>query len=212
MMVLKGKTHAAIGAVSGTIVAVWVEAAPFETALLALIGSVSALVPDLDVNGKLANSITVEKKWLILFFTVSGLLLALYSYFMLFGVNQITGFLTSIGLLLLPRLFIKQRTMLFLTGAAVVYAGWYIQQNWLIYTGLFILFASLVSHRTWTHSLIGFWLFYFVAAEISRTYLLPGLLPALLLSYFSHLLADMKLLPANKKGIKFFYPIWKKEF
>lgn len=209
---MKGTAHAAIGAATGAGVSMWVHGSPLDTVLLAAIGSVAALVPDLDVNGKLANSITVEKKWLILFFSFSGLLLAAYSFFMLFGVKQITGLLISIGFLLLPRLFIKQRTMLFITGAAVTYTGWYIAETWILYAGFFILFASLVSHRTWTHSFIGLLLFYFVASEAAQAFSLPGLFLTLLLSYFSHLAADMKLLPANKKGTKFFYPFWKKEF
>ncbi len=209
---MKGSTHAAIGAVSGLGVSIWINAAPLETAILAGVGSVAALVPDLDVNGKLANKITVEKKWLILFFSIAGLFLALYSYFMLIGIKQMSGFLISMGLLLLPRLFIKQRTMLFITGALVLYAGWYIKETWVMYTALFIIFASLVSHRTWTHSIIGVAVFYFVAVEIVKEYPLPGLFMTLLISYISHLIADMKMLPANKKGTKWFYPLWKKEF
>lgn len=209
---MKGSSHAVIGAATGVGTAVWLQSTPIETALFACVGAVAALVPDLDVNGKLANKITVEKKWLILFFTAAGLLLALYSYFMLFGLKQATGFMISLGLLLLPRLFIKQRMMLFLTGLLVMYAGWYIDETWVLYAGLFILFSSLVSHRTWTHSIIGILFFYLVAAEIARAYPVPGLLAVLVLSYFSHLVADMKMLPANKKGTKFFYPIWKKEF
>lgn len=209
---MKGSSHAVIGAATGVGTAVWLQSTPIETALFACVGAVAALVPDLDVNGKLANKITVEKKWLILFFTAAGLLLALYSYFMLFGLKQATGFMISLGLLLLPRLFIKQRMMLFLTGLLVMYAGWYINETWVLYAGLFILFSSLVSHRTWTHSIIGILFFYLVAAEIARAYPVPGLLAVLVLSYVSHLVADMKMLPANKKGTKFFYPIWKKEF
>ena len=202
----------AIGAAAGVGAAVWMQSSILDTALFAAAGAVAALMPDLDVNGKLANKITVEKKWLILFFAVSGLLLALYSYFMLFGVKQASGFIVSVALLLLPRLFIKQRMMLFLTGALTIYAGWYINETWVMYIGMFILFASLVSHRTWTHSIIGVVVFYFVAVEIARAYPVDGLLAALLLGYISHLLADMKMLPANKKGTKFFYPLWKKEF
>lgn len=209
---MKGSSHAVIGAATGVGTAVWLQSTPIETALFACVGGVAALVPDLDVNGKLANKITVEKKWLILFFTAAGLLLALYSYFMLFGLKQATGFMISLGLLLLPRLFIKQRMMLFLTGLLVMYAGWYINETWVLYAGLFILFSSLVSHRTWTHSIIGILFFYLVAAEIARAYPVPGLLAVLVLSYVSHLVADMRILPANKKGTKFFYPIWKKEF
>ncbi|OES45865.1 hypothetical protein BA724_02005 [Domibacillus iocasae] len=209
---MKGTSHMMIGAATGIGVAVWTQSPPINTALFVCIGAVTALVPDLDVNGKLANKITIEKKWLVLFFTVAGLLLALYSYFMLFGMKQASGFILSVGLLLLPRLFIKQRMMLFLTGALVLYTGWYINESWIMYIGLFILFASLVSHRTWTHSIIGILFFYFVAAEIERVYPIDGLLTVLVLSYMSHLLADMKMLPANKKGTKFFYPLWKKEF
>ncbi len=201
-----------IGAATGFGVGVWMQSSLVEAALFTGVGAVSALVPDLDVNGKLANKITVEKKWLILFFAAAGLLLALYSYFLLFGVKQAAGFTASVALLMLPRLFIKQRMMLFFTGALVVYVGWYINEVWIMYIGLFILFASVVSHRTWTHSIIGIILFYFVAAEITRAYPINGLLAALVLSYISHLLADMKMLPANKKGTKFFYPLWKKEF
>ncbi|OLN21592.1 hypothetical protein BTO30_14005 [Domibacillus antri] len=209
---MKGSTHAAIGAAAGLGVSIWINASPLETAVLSGIGAISALVPDLDVNGKLANKITVEKKWLILFFTAAGLMLALYSYFMLFGIKQMSGFFISIGLLLLPRLFIKQRTMLFLTGAVVLYAGRRIDELWIIYMALFIIFSSLVSHRTWTHSIIGIVLFGFVASEIVNTYPIPGLFATLIISYTSHLAADMKILPANKKGVKWFYPLWKKEF
>ncbi len=202
----------AIGAATGVAIAVWTQSSVVEAALFGFVGGVAALAPDLDVNGKLANKITVEKKWLVLFFAIAGLLLALYSYFMLFGIKQITGFLVSLGLLLLPKLFIKQRMMLFLTGVIVAYAGWYINEMWIVYIGLFILFASVVSHRTWTHSFVGVILFYFVAAEVAQKFPIEGLQAVLILGYVSHLVADMKMLPANKKGTKFFYPLWKKEF
>ena len=32
------------------------------------------------------------------------------------------------------------------------------------------------------------------------------------LGYISHLVADMKMLPVNRRGVKLFAPIWNKEF
>ncbi|WP_191992041.1 metal-dependent hydrolase [Bacillus aerolatus] len=209
---MKGSSHLAIGGAAGLGVALYLHTDPLTTASLIGIGSVAGLAPDLDVNGKLSNRITISKKWLILFFAAAGLLLIGYSYFTLSGFTQPAGFVIGLCLMLLPRLFIKQRTMLFVTGAALAYAAWYTDIFWLLLLSIFIIVSSFLAHRSLTHSIIGTACFAAIAWHFEQSVQLEGSFLAGTLAYASHLVADMKIWPVNKKGVKWFQPLFNKEF
>ncbi|WP_100331088.1 metal-dependent hydrolase [Bacillus xiapuensis] len=209
---MKGSAHLTIGGAAGLAAAMYLHTDPLATASLVGIGAVSGLAPDLDVNGKLSNRITISKKWLILFFALAGGLLAIYSYWDLSGMMQLAGILIGSGLILLPRLFIKQRTMLFLTGAAIGYAGFYMDLYWMMLLSGFIIVSSFLSHRTLTHSVIGLVYFGYIAWHFEQSVQVEGSFIAAVLAYASHLVADMKAWSFNKKGVKWFQPFVHKEF
>lgn len=50
---------------------------------------------------------------------------------------------------------IRQKHMLTITGIGVLAGGVILQELWLILFGIYILIASFVSHRSYTHSLLG---------------------------------------------------------
>ncbi|MGM7637069.1 metal-dependent hydrolase [Bacillus sp. Hm123] len=209
---MNGSAHLAIGGATGLVTALYLQTDPLSTASLISIGAVVGLAPDLDVNGKLANRITISKKWLILFFAVCGMLLIGYSYVQLVGLMKLAGFGIGIGLLLLPRLFIKQRTMLFLTGAILAYVGWHTNIYWVMLLSGFIMISSFLAHRSLTHSIIGVVYFGYIAWHFEQSVALEGSFMAAVLAYVSHLVADMKMWSFNKKGVKWFQPIFNKEF
>ncbi|WP_338754321.1 metal-dependent hydrolase [Bacillus sp. FJAT-52991] len=209
---MKGSAHLAIGGAAGLVTALYLQTDPLSTVSLISLGAVAGLAPDLDVNGKLSNRITISKKWLILFFALCGVLLIGYSYLHLAGFMKSAGFLIGVCLLLLPRLFIKQRTMLFLTGAIIAYVGWQADIYWVMLLSGFIIVSSFLSHRSLTHSIIGVIFFGYIAWHFEQSVGLEGSFLAAVLAYASHLVADMKMWSFNKKGVKWFQPIFNKEF
>ncbi|PAQ15363.1 hypothetical protein CD798_06120 [Bacillaceae bacterium SAOS 7] len=64
---MKGSAHLAIGGATGLVTAMYLQTDPLSTASLIGIGAVAGLAPDLDVNGKLANRITIRKSGLFCF-------------------------------------------------------------------------------------------------------------------------------------------------
>ncbi|MBM7649197.1 inner membrane protein [Bacillus ectoiniformans] len=209
---MKGSSHLTIGAAAGLGAAVYLHTDPFSTVSLVGLGALSGLAPDLDVNGKLSNRITVSKKWLITFFSAAGILLSIYSYLEKSGFMQSAGIAIGLCLLLLPRLFIKQRTMLFLTGVFLFYIGWQTNVVWVMLLSVFIAVSSFLSHRTLTHSIIGVACFGFIGWHFEQSVHLEGSFITAVAGYASHLVADMKVWPVNKRGVKWFLPFFQKEF
>ncbi|WP_203362542.1 metal-dependent hydrolase [Bacillus sp. REN10] len=209
---MKGSAHLAIGGATGLVTAMYVQTDPLSTASLIGLGAVAGLAPDLDVNGKLANRITISKKWLILFFALCGVLLIGYSYLHLSSFTKSAGIIIGVCLLLLPRLFIKQRTMLFLTGAILAYVGWKADIYWVMLLSGFIIVSSFLPHRSLTHSLLGVACFGYIAWHFEQAVGLEGGFLSSVFAYTSHLVADMKMWSFNKKGIRWFQPIFNKEF
>ncbi|HZG69905.1 MAG TPA: metal-dependent hydrolase [Chondromyces sp.] len=209
---MKGSTHLAIGGATGLGVAMYLQTGPLTTIALVGVGAVSGLAPDLDINGKLSNRITVSKKWLHSFFAVMGVLLFGYSLFNLAGFEKWAGFIIGVALTVLPRIFIKQRTMLFITGACIGWSGYEFELLWVMLLSGFIMIASFLPHRSLTHSLIGAACFGVIAYQFEQSVQIEGSYAAGLLAYLSHLIADMKALPSNRRGVKWFQPFFNKEF
>ncbi|MDG5470450.1 metal-dependent hydrolase [Jeotgalibacillus sp. ET6] len=209
---MKGTSHAIVGAGAGLGVAVWQEAAPAATGLLILLGSVSSLAPDLDTNGKLSNRISLHRKWLWFALACLGVLLGTYSLIILSGIVRILGVGAALLLILLPRYLINQRFMVLLSGITLIGTGWLGNEYWLILFGLFTAGASFVPHRGPTHSLAGAAVFIFIAYQLENRMAISGIAMACAVGYISHLILDMKCLPFNKKGVKWFLPLYNREF
>jgi inner membrane protein len=208
---MNGTAHAAVGAATGFIVANTYTATPTETALLVSIGVVAGLLPDLDIDGKLRGRITLSHKLFQSVGQLIGILMIVYSMYEGNGTNQYIGL--GIGLLLFVfTSFIKQRHMLTLTGIAVIAVGLSLQETWLFLLGIFILIASVVSHRSYTHSLLGVVFVWYIAYQLELSTGLIGVQNTCLAGYISHLVTDSKFLPFNKRGVKLFLPLSSKEF
>ena len=102
--------------------------------------------------------------------------------------------------------------MLTITGIGIVAIGLYFKENWTILLGIYTIIASFLPHRSYTHSFVGVIFFGAIAYLFEVRIGIHGVFMTCVLGYISHLIADMKILPFNKRGVKWFLPFWKKEF
>ncbi|WP_110927298.1 metal-dependent hydrolase [Bacillus massiliglaciei] len=207
---MNGTAHTAIGAAAGFIVANTFQSEPSATILLVSLGAVSGLVPDLDIDGKLRGRITLPHTVIRTASQLIGFLMIFYSLYEGTAKERIFGVALGIAMIVLSSL-IKQKHMLILTGAGVIAGGLSLQESWLMLLGIYIIAASLVSHRSYTHSILGTVFFGMIASRLEASIGVPGVYYACLAGYISHLAADMKILPVNKRGIKLFLPLSSKE-
>nr|WP_241198918.1 metal-dependent hydrolase [Cytobacillus horneckiae] len=207
---VNGTAHAGIGAAAGFITANAFQSTPAETLILIGLGSVSALVPDLDIDGKLRGRITFSHKVIQAAAQLIGLLMIFYSLYEGDSMDKWLGIGIGVAMITISSL-LKQRHMLTVTGVGVIACGASLQEYWLVLLGVYIFIASFVSHRGYTHSIIGIVFFAVIASRFESSIGINGAYLACLTGYISHLAADMKFLPFNKRGIKLFLPVSSKE-
>ncbi|WP_249870473.1 metal-dependent hydrolase [Oceanobacillus saliphilus] len=202
---MNGTAHVAIGSAVGFIVATNSGSSPTETFILVGLGAISGLMPDLDVDGKLRNRITFSHKVIQSVAQLIGILMIIYSIFEGSAENRYLGMGIGLAMLILSS-FIKQRHMLMITGIGVIAGGISLHEIWLLLLGIYILIASYVSHRSYTHSIIGVIFFGVIASKLEISLGIEGVFQACLAGYISHLIADSKFLLVNRRGIKLFLP------
>ncbi|MFC7784215.1 MULTISPECIES: metal-dependent hydrolase [unclassified Rossellomorea] len=207
---MNGTAHMAIGAATGFIVANSFGSGPDITATLVAIGGVSGLMPDMDIDGKLSNKVTFSPKMIRAVAQIIGFLMMVYSYLEGIGKEQWLGIGYGAGMMILSS-FITQRRMLMITGIGVTACGWQLNETWLWLLGIYIFVASFVSHRSYTHSVLGIVYYGMIAHYLESSIMIDGVFEACVIGYASHLIADMKFLPFNKRGIKLFLPLSSKE-
>ncbi|PIC99179.1 MULTISPECIES: metal-dependent hydrolase [unclassified Sporosarcina] len=213
---MKGTSHLFIGTVVGAVAGYAVQP-DIQTALIgAAVGGISGVVPDLDTNGLASNSITLSKKvskWLMETAGIVILLTLIYQVF-IEGLSQDIYVYGGIGLLLLiVSRIITQRRMLTITGILVMLLGFVLDQSpGILLAGSYIIIASFLPHRSYTHSIIGIVFYAYILKHLYAQWPIDGLVAAGLAGYISHLLADMKVLPVNRRGVKWFLPLWGREF
>ncbi|AUJ26984.1 MULTISPECIES: metal-dependent hydrolase [Virgibacillus] len=208
---MNGTTHAAIGTVTGFIIANNLQSPPAETALLVSLGTISALIPDLDIDGKLRGKITLSHKLFRTIAQVIGVLLIIYSFYEGVGMKQWIGAGSGFALLSIS-IRLKQKHMLTITGIGVIIGGLALQEQWLLFLGIYVIIASFVAHRSYTHSLVGLLFFGFIAYYLDQSLQIKGVYYSCFIGYITHIIADSKFLPFNKRGVKLFLPFWNKEF
>jgi inner membrane protein len=207
---MNGTAHATMGGAIGFVTANIYQAEPATTVLFVGLGAVAALVPDLDVGGKLRGKLTVSHKVIRGIVQLIAILFILYSYLEATAQQQLIGI--AIGILMFLFSFrLKQKHMLTLTSIGVIIGGASLQEIWLTLFGVYMLLASFVAHRTYTHSILGILFFAIIAREFEASVVIDGVYITLLVSYISHLIGDSKYLPFNSRGIKLFLPLSKKE-
>jgi inner membrane protein len=207
---MKGTAHAAIGAAAGFVVANTGQTDLTTTLLFVGLGSISGLMPDLDIDGKLRNKITLSHEVIQWAAKIIGILFAIYSIYSGNGSEKWIGIAIGVAMFLLSS-FIKQRHMLLITGIGVIAGGFSLQESWLVLLGLYFVIASFVSHRSYTHSILGILFYGLIASRLETSIGIDGIFFACLAGYVSHLIFDMKLFPFNKRGIKLFLPFSSKE-
>lgn len=203
---MDGNIHAAAGGAAGLAVAYYTGADIPVAVTYVLLGGFSGLAPDLDVNGALAHKITLSKKWLHLLLGLGGVLLILYCLQAESGSSRWIGIGLGGALLLVPGIAIKQKTMLLFTGIAIVAAGIYMSEIWMVLLGVFIGASSFLPHRSLTHSLIGLGYYGLIGYYLQQSLQLPGVMHVCLYAYASHLILDMKWIPGNKRGVRLLQP------
>ncbi|WRP08603.1 metal-dependent hydrolase [Rossellomorea aquimaris] len=207
---MNGTAHMAIGAATGFIVANSFGSGPDITAALVAIGGVSGLMPDMDIDGKLSNKVTFSPKMIRAVAQIIGFLMMVYSYLEGIGKERWLGIGYGAGMMVFSS-FITQRRMLMITGIGVTACGWQLNETWLWLLGIYIFIASFVSHRSYTHSVLGIAYYGMIAHYLESSIMIDGVFEACVIGYASHLIADMKFLPFNKRGIKLFLPLSSKE-
>ncbi|MBB4823346.1 inner membrane protein [Sporosarcina luteola] len=213
---MDGTSHFVIGLAAGAVAGFQASQDPVAIAACTAIGGISGLAPDLDTNGLASNRITVSKKVAQAVMQLIGI-----SVFLLITYRFLTDGLSSsllvygvIGLILLiVSRIITQRRILTLTGVLVMLLGFVLHQSiGILLAGSYIIIASFLPHRSYTHSLLGLAFYGMILIQLQEQWPIEGMLAAGLAGYASHLIADMKLLPMNRRGVKWFAPIWKREF
>src|SRR5699024_7046161 len=123
------------------------------------------LVPDLDTNGKLSGKMTLSHTFVRTIMMIVGLIIAFYSVFGLddFSIKNVIG--VGVGsIMFMASKFVTQKRMLMVTGIGITLAGIALGVVWIIMLGAYVVIASNLGHRTYTHSLIG--LVYFAVQYI----------------------------------------------
>ncbi|KZR59337.1 metal-dependent hydrolase [Bacillus badius] len=208
---MNGTAHMTIGAASGFLVANMIQVEPSSMMLLTGLGGIAGLAPDLDINGKLSNKITLSKNLFKMIARLIGVLVILYSMSEGISVSNVIGIGIGIGMIIAAQI-VTQRRMLTITGIGVGITGVTLMQSWLILLGIFIIVSSFLPHRGYTHSILGLLFFALISFQFQVATGYEGAFITLFVGYASHLVADMKFLPFNRKGVKLFQPFIKKEF
>ena len=208
---MNGTAHLIVGAATGFAVAYSLQSDPTTTMMFVGLGGVSGLFPDIDSNGKLSNKITFSHKFVRTLIQTIGLLILLYSTIKYSDIDRWIGMGIGVVVLLLAT-SITQRLMLTCTGIGVVAVGLYFTEAWALLLGIFITISSFIAHRSYTHSILGVLFFGVIAYLFEARVGIHGIFITCTFGYISHLVADMKLFPFNKRGVKWFLPFSKKEF
>lgn len=175
------------------------------------LGGVTGLIPDIDINGKLSNKITISHKIIRTIAQLFGILMMIYSY--LDGAEAEKWLGIGVGMaIIVISFFITQRRMLTVTGIGVLAGGFSLGESWLWLLGIYIIIASLIPHRSYTHSIVGIIFFGVIASNFETSIGVKGVFITCMAGYISHLIVDMKIFPFNKRGVKFFLPFSSKDF
>ena len=143
---------------------------------------------------------------------IIGILLATYSLYSGNGSERWIGIAIGVAMFLLSS-FIKQRHMLLITGAGVIAGGFSLQESWLILLGIYFVIASFVSHRSYTHSILGILFFGLIASRFEASIEIDGVFFTCLAGYISHLIFDMKIFSLLiSVGLNYFYLFHQKKY
>src|SRR3954463_11399212 len=98
------------------------DSEPSVTLLLVGLGAVSGLMPDLDIDGKLREKITLSHKVIQAAAQLIGILMVFYCFFEGSAKERWVGIGIGLGMMVVSSL-IKQKHMLTITGIGVILIG-----------------------------------------------------------------------------------------
>lgn len=208
---MDGNTHALVGGIVGGLVSYTVGngVISLDTGVLVAAGTVAGLLPDLDTNGKLSNKITASGNSFKGIFRILSILVIIYSLVLLGGTDKLLGLLFGIVSFVVTGK-VTQRKMQLATGLVIILVGVVLSKLWVILLGLYVMVASIVGHRTHTHSLLGLGYFSYVVILAGKDFhMINGIELALILGYVSHIVLDFKIF--NKRGVQLLRPFSKLE-
>ncbi|GAA0429075.1 hypothetical protein GCM10008983_01750 [Lentibacillus halophilus] len=208
---MKGTSHAVLGGAAGFGAAVYYGASAVDSFALISAGMIAGLCPDLDTSGRLSRRMTIPAEPFKLIIGFVALWLVYYSIHSGTGAERVTGVGTGVLLFALSRK-LSQKKMLTVTGISILVLGAIMNVLWLLLAGGFVFLASLFSHRSYTHTLLGLLFFSYISYLFAADVQVEGMFVACVMGYASHLAADSRIIPGNKKGIKPLSPISKREF
>lgn len=208
---MRGTSHAVVGLAAGGALAYAGDYSSTETMFIIGTAVISALAPDLDTNGKLTNRLIISPHLIQGIFAMIGIAILAASYFQLLGIEKWLGYAIGAALVILPTIFITPKVMLIGSGVGILTTGVYLMEIWIISFGVFVTIAAFLPHRGLTHSIWGLLFFSWIAFGFQNYAGVEGVWVAGTLGYLSHLITDMKFMPLNRRGVKWFQPFINKE-
>lgn len=210
---MTGKTHLAIGMTIGAFAAVYYTNDMKEAATYVAIAGFSALTADLDGNSMLSSKLGKLSKLIREFTLWSGVILAaLIGYYYFTEKSPSPLYIGAAGAIFLLGLIAKEgvirNALVSAVGAALMYAGYLHQMNWLMGFGLFVAVVPWLNHRGMTHTIWAIPIWGAIGWGLEQQLQLEGITIVSMLGYVSHLVADT-LTPS---GVKWLYPLMKKSF
>ncbi|MFC3039824.1 metal-dependent hydrolase [Virgibacillus xinjiangensis] len=208
---MKGSTHAMLGGAAGFGVAAYYGVEPLDSIALISAGMIAGLFPDLDTGGRLSNRITLPSEPLKVVMSFVALWLVYYSWIEGVGVDRAIGIGVGMLLFFFSRK-LSEKMMLSVTGAGVILLGAAMNVLWLLLLGAYVVLASLVPHRSYTHSVLGLAFFSYISYLFTVDVDIQGMFYACILGYSSHLVGDSRWIPGNRKGVKLLAPLTDYQF
>lgn len=203
---MNGETHLVAGLATGIGVSYFSQGSGAESVAVTSVATMASLAPDLDTAGSLTHRLTRPFRMV----NRIAFMLLLIVFFASYVSNEVSsemligGIGVLLTLLLLKRITIKFQ--LFIMAMVIGIIGYHYGYYSIVLFAMYVGVASLLPHRSYTHSLIGLVCFSYISYQASIDFGMEPLFLAGFLGYLSHLLLDSRWIPGNRRGIKILLP------
>lgn len=208
---MKGSTHLAIGTVIGAAAAVYYPFSWNNAALYVAVSAFSALSADLDGPSMLSSKLGKVSKIVREVVIWAGALLMAVAAYLLLVQREFYPELTAGAVMVFLLGFVAKEgairnALVSAVGLGLIYAGFDMQQNWLMGFGLFVVWAPWLKHRGMTHTIWAVFAWGAIGWGLQQQLQIEGIAAISVIGYVSHLVADT-LTPS---GVKWLYPIYRR--